>query len=137
MPFSDGVIDELLDHAVGGGDYTRVNTLYFGLSTADPTGDGSANAEPGAGSGYARIGLPNSADLFPAASSGVKRNASEVAFAEATSSWGTITHATLWTDATSTGAGAFFAYGALGSSKAVAIGDTPRFQANSFGFSMT
>ena len=50
--FSDYWENKILDHIFGKGSYTPP-TIYVGLSTADPTDDGSGLAEP-SGNGYAR-----------------------------------------------------------------------------------
>lgn len=137
MSFSDQLENSLLDHFIGGGDYTRVNTVWVGLSTAAPLDDKSADAPPATAAGYARVATVNSVNDWPAASSGLKRNANAITFPEANSSWGTITHFTLWNHASSVDATSnYLGWGTLGTSKAVNIGDTPRFPANSLSLSL-
>lgn len=131
MSFSDDLENKVLDHIFGGGDYTRVATVYFGLSTADPGEAAAGLAEP-SGNAYARVAVVNSTNNFSAAASGVKQNAAAVAFPEASGSWGLVSHVALWTDPTSTGAGAFMGSGALGTNKNIISGDTPQFPVNSF-----
>lgn len=71
-------------------------TLHVGLSTTTPLADGTNFTEPSTGSpsnGYARVataaGVWNPATL---ADPSVLDNASEIAFPEALSSWGTMTY---------------------------------------------
>jgi hypothetical protein len=82
--------NKILDHVIGGGDYTRPATLYFALYTSDPT-DADTGTEVTGGS-YARANLTNNATNFPAASGGSKSNAVAITFAAATALWGTVTH---------------------------------------------
>jgi hypothetical protein len=135
MSFSDALEDAALDHIFGGPDYTRVATLYIGLSTSDPGEAAAGLAEPSGGS-YARVALVNSSNNWDAAASGVKRNTGAITFPEATGSWGNVNYVAIWDNPTSTGAGAFLGSGALGTAKNVVTGDTPRFQANSLSITL-
>jgi len=130
MSFSDDLENKVLDHIFGGVDYTRVATVYIGLSTADPGEAAAGLAEPSGGS-YARVATVNSDNNFGAAVAGVKQNNAIVTFPEATGSWGLVSHIALWTNPTSDGAGAFMGSGALGTSKNIISGDTPQFPVNS------
>ncbi len=121
--------NEILDHLFGKGSYTPP-TVYVGLSTADPGDDGTGLSEP-TGNGYAR--LATSAADWNSASSGSLDNASAVAFAEATSDWGTVTHFALFDAATG---GNMLAHGALSLSKTVSSGDTVRFVAGDLDVSL-
>jgi len=118
--FSDYWENEVLDHLFGKGAYTPP-TVYVGLSTADPTDDGSGLAEP-SGSGYARLATTGAS--WGTASGGALSNASAIEFAIATGSWGTITHFALF-DALS--GGNILAHGTLTTPRAVTAGITPRF----------
>lgn len=118
--FSNFWEDEILDHVFGKGAYTPP-TIYVGLSTADPTEDGSELAEP-SGDGYARVTTAGSD--WDASSGGATANATAIEFPEATASWGTLTHFALF-DAAS--GGNMLAHGALDDSKAIGSGDTARF----------
>lgn len=118
--FGDYLANEILDHIFGKGAYTPP-TIYVALSTAAPGDDGSTIAEPSGGS-YAR--KSTSGSDWAAASARALSNAAALEFAEATGSWGTITHFALY-DAAS--GGNFLGWGALGTSKAIASGDTARF----------
>jgi len=127
--FSDYWENEILDHIFGKGSYTPP-TIYVALSTADPTDDGSGLSEP-SGNGYAR-GQTSPSD-WNAASGGALDNANEIAFNEATGSWGTITHFALM-DAVS--GGNMLAHGALSQSKTIGSGDTAKFAAGDLDVSL-
>ena len=127
--FSDYWENEMLDHIFGKGSYTAP-TIYVALSTADPTDDGSGLSEP-SGNGYAR--KQTSASDWNAASGGALDNANEIAFNEATGSWGTITHFALL-DAAS--GGNMLAHGALSQSKTIGSGDTAKFAAGDLDVSL-
>ena len=127
--FSNYWENKILDHIFGKGSYTPP-TIYVGLSTADPTDEGSGLAEP-SGNGYARV--QTSASDWNAASNGSLDNASNITFAQATGIWGTITHFALFDTAT---AGNMLAYGALSQSKAIGVSDTARFEAGDLQISL-
>lgn len=127
--FSDYWENKILDHIFGKGSYTTP-TIYVGLSTADPTDDGSGLAEP-SGNGYART--QTSASDWNAASNGSLDNASDITFAQATGSWGTITHFALFDAAT---AGNMLAHSVLSQSKTIINSDTARFQAGDLDISL-
>lgn len=117
---SDYSENKILDHITGKAEFAKP-TAYVGLSTADPTDDGSGLAEPSGGS-YARV--QTSAANWNSAASGSISNAQDITFPEATGSWGTITHFALF-DAES--GGNMLAHGDLTVSKAVSSGDTVKF----------
>lgn len=119
---------ELLDHVFGGADYARPATLYFALSTADPTDAGSGIAEPSGGS-YARKDVTNNATNFPAASGGAKSNGTAITFATATASWGLVTHFAVFDALTS---GNMLCHGQLTASKTIDSGDTAEFAVGDF-----
>lgn len=127
--FSDHWENEILDHVFGKGAYTPP-TIYVGLSTADPGDDGTGLSEP-SGNGYARVAT-TSAD-WDLASGGALDNANAIEFAEATGSWGTVTHFALF-DAAS--GGNLLAHGSLNQSKMIASGDTARVVASDLDVSL-
>jgi len=127
--FSDYWENKILDHIFGKGSYTPP-TIYVGLSTADPTDDGSGLAEP-SDNGYARV--QTSACDWNAASNGSLDNAGDITFAQASGSWGTITHFALFDAAT---AGNMLAHGTLCQSKAIGESDTARFEAGDLDISL-
>ena len=127
--FSNYWENKILDHIFGKGSYTPP-TIYVGLSTADPTDDGSGLAEP-SGNAYTRV--QTSASNWNAASNGALDNTGNITFAQSTGSWGTITHFALFDAAA---AGNMLAYGALSQSKAIGESDTARFEAGDLHISL-
>jgi len=127
--FSDYWENKILDHIFGKGSYTPP-TIYVGLSTADPTDDGSGLAEP-SGNEYARV--QTSASDWNAASNGSMDNVSDITFAQATGNWGTITHFALFDAAT---AGNMLSHGSLSQSKAIGESDAARFEAGDLDISL-
>jgi len=127
--FADYWENEILDHLFGKDSYTPP-TIYVGLSTADPTDDASGLAEP-SGNSYARVATAG-AD-WNTASGGTLDNANDITFPEASGSWGTITHFTLF-DAAS--AGNMLAHGSLSVSKSISSGDTAKFAAGDLDVSL-
>jgi hypothetical protein len=121
---SDYLEDELLDHVLGGTDYTRPATVYIALYTAAPS-DSGGGTECTGGS-YGRATVTNNATNFPAASSSAKSNGTEIAFTEATASWGTVVAFAIF-DAETDGNMLYWAD--LTTSKAIDSGDTARFAA--------
>jgi len=117
---SNYVENEILDHVLLTGDWAQPSALYVGLSTADPTDDGSGIAEP-SGNGYARV----QHDAWDAAASRATENTGTISFPEATGAWGTITHFFI-SDAST--AGNMIAHGALSASKTIGSGDNASFQ---------
>ncbi len=104
--------------------------IFIGLSTADPTEDGSGIAEPAGGS-YARVQYSDNT-LDPTAANwsvtnDVATNANDVDFGTATGSWGTVTHFFL-SDAIS--AGNMLHFAVLTASKVIGNGDPVKFPAS-------
>jgi hypothetical protein len=73
---------------------------------------------------YARV--DTSSAWGTAAASGTISNDAAITFAEATGSWGTVTHFALC-DSGTHGAGNMIIYGSLTASKTIGSGDTPQF----------
>lgn len=109
-------------------------TLYFGVSSTDPTGDGSGITEPSGGA-YARQAVV-AADFnaSTAARPSVVTNANDITFPQATATWlggADILYGFL-ADSGTTGAGNVLWYGALAVAKPVTNGDTLVVPAGSF-----
>lgn len=85
---SDYLENKLLDHSLGGGDYTRPATVYVALFTAAPSDSGGGTEV--SGGAYARVAVTNNATNWPAAAGGSKSNGAVFTFAQATANWGTI-----------------------------------------------
>lgn len=131
--FSNSQEAAILNHFFGKATWTAPTNIHVALSTANPTDDGSLIAEP-AGNAYARV-LTAAADWNTASGTApaVTSNNAVITFPEATGAWGTITHFALYDAAT---AGTFLGSGALGTSKAVNAGDTPRFSVGALLFKL-
>jgi hypothetical protein len=127
--FSDYWENKILDHIFGKGSYTPP-TIYVGLSTAEPTDDGSGLSEP-SGNGYARV--QTSASDWNAAANGSLDNAGSITFAQASGNWATITHFALFDAAT---AGNMLAYGQLSQPTSISQSDTARFEAGDLQISL-
>ena len=128
--FGDYLELEILDHIFMKGSYTPPTNIFVALSTANPTDSGGSIAEP-VGNAYARIST--SGANWDAAVSGALDNATAITFAEATGSWGTITHFALFDHLT---AGNMLAHGALTVAKAIGNGDTASFAAGDLDVSL-
>ena len=126
--------DAILDHILGGGDFTRPGTVYIALWTSalDDTSDGATSGEVSGGS-YARVAVTNNATNFPAASSGAKSNGTTITFPTATAGWGTVTYVAILDSAT-LGAGNVLFWADLAASKTVNNGDTASFAVDALSF---
>ena len=123
--FSDYLENKLLDHILGGPDYTRPATVYIALCTAAPTdaSTGSTIVEATC-TGYARKAVTNNDTNFPAAASGSKSNGVAIEFAKCTALSSVITHFAI-VDADT--AGNVIGWGALTAQKTIETNDIPRF----------
>src|SRR3972149_249132 len=93
MSASSDLENKILNHILGGGDYTRLATIYVALYTSDPGEDGSANTNEATGTDYARAAVTNNDTNWPAASGGSKANGTAINFpTPGSGGWGTVTH---------------------------------------------
>jgi hypothetical protein len=123
MSKSNYLENALLDHHLGGPDYTRPGTVYVALFSAAPSDAGGGTEL--SGNGYARKAVTNNATNWPAASGGSKSNGVEIRFDAATgSNWAAATHFGIF-DASS--GGNLLRWGALSASVTVNVGDDARF----------
>lgn len=131
--FTDYAEEQIRDWMSQGTDAATAPTnLHVALHTADPTDspDGSnevsatdySRASTAAGSGWTTSSNPTGFS-----------NANEVSFGEATSSWGTISHVSLWDS--STGGNCLAAF-SVSSSKAIESGDEATFPAGDITFNI-
>lgn len=100
--------------------------LHVGLFTTNPDDAGAGGTEVSGGS-YAREAVTRNTSNWNAASGtapAVGDNTNAITFTQATSNWGTVTGFGLFSAAT---AGTLYAWGPLGTSKAVNSGDTASF----------
>lgn len=126
---SDYLENAVLDHLLGKTTYTAPATLYIALFTAAPT-DAGGGTEVTGGS-YARAAVTNNTTNFPNASEGAKSNSVAVAFAQATASWGTVTHLGIFDALTS---GNLLYWAALTTPKTIQNGDAVSFAAGQLQF---
>lgn len=110
--------NKVIDHVLGKTAFTAP-TAYLALYTAAPT-DAGGGTEVSGGS-YARQAI---ASAFGAASGGSSANTSQIAFPQATASWGTVVAFGILDALT---AGNLLWWGDLTTNKAVASGDTAVF----------
>ena len=87
--FTDYANNKILDQVFGATVFSTPSTVYIGLSTGAANKSGTVT-EPPAGAGYLRVAVANTPTAFLSASSGTKANATPIAFAVPTSSWGTL-----------------------------------------------
>ena len=87
---------------------------YLGLSTTEPTADGTNVTEPQTDAGYARVQLTNLGEPVD----GKVKNTDTVRFNKSTESWGTVTHYVVY-DTQEAGSGNLLMYGELKTSRNV------------------
>lgn len=116
----------VLDHVLGGPDYTRPGTVYVALFTSAPADSGGGTEVTGGA--YARASVTNNSTNWPGASgtTATKANGTTISFPTATAAWGTVVAFAIF-DAAS--AGNLLFWGTLTLSKIVGIGDTLAFAA--------
>ena len=109
---SDYAENKLLDHVFGTASFTTPAAIYIGLSTADPTDDGSGFSAP-TGGGYARVNITSA---FGAASARSITNSAATAVWNPTGGAGgeTITHWAIYDAST---VGNMLAHGSFTTSK--------------------
>lgn len=123
--------NKVLDHVLGGGDYTRPATVYLALFTVAPSDSGGGTEV--SGNAYARKAVTNDSTNFPAASAGSKTLATDVVWPAPTGSWGTVVAVALF-DASTAGN---LLYWTTISGVAVSSGSSPIFVGGSLTFSET
>lgn len=119
---SDYLELELLDHVLGGADYSRPATVYVALYTVAPTDTGGGTEVTGGS--YARVAVTNNDTNWPAAAAGAKANGTEITFPEATGDWGEVVAFAILDAAA---AGNFLYWADLTVSKTINSGDTAKF----------
>lgn len=126
----EAIGNALLDHAFGGGDWTRDATLYLALLTARHTsfGGGGTEVTTANWTNYARLAIDNSdtSTVWAAADAFQKWNASDIEFGEA-SVTGTGPTITAWALMSASTGGAIRAYGEFPESRQVKNFDVVRF----------
>lgn len=122
---SDHLEKEILDHVLGGADYTRPASVWIALFTVDPSDAGGGTEV--SGGAYARKEVVNNATNWPAATGTtptLKSNGIDIEFIEATADWGTVTAMGIYDAVT---AGNLLYWGELTVDKAINDGDTAKF----------
>jgi hypothetical protein len=121
--FSSDLEDKVMNHILGGSDYSRLGTVYLALFTAAPTETGGGTEV--AGNGYTRLSITNNATNFPASSGGQKSNGIAFTFTPASGgSWGTVSH---WAIMSASTGGLILFFGALNAAKLINDTDTLSF----------
>ncbi len=121
---SDYLENKMLNHVLGGGDYTRPANVYLALYTVAP--DDTGGGTEIVGGNYARYMMVNNATNWPAATSGSKSNGVDIVFNTASAAWGTVVAFGIF-DAIS--AGNMLYWGTLSQNKTIDINDTAIFRA--------
>jgi len=118
----DTLRNALLDHALGGPDYTRLGTVYVALYTASPTSSGGGTEVSTSSTAYARQAVTNTGggSGWGASSAGVKSNLNLIDFGTATANWGTIVAGTIMSASSS---GYILYFGPLTTSKTINTND--------------
>lgn len=120
---------EILDHIFGAGtrDYTSVVTVFVGLSTTDPTEDGTGITEViSANNGYARVPTTATNWTVSSGTTATLQNSTDIEFTTATSNWGIQSFFFLADQGSD---GNYMAYATLTTSKDITEGDTAKFSA--------
>jgi hypothetical protein len=135
MPLSTTMDNSVLNEIFGGTNWTPPTNLYLGLSTTAPAKDGTGVTEP-SGNGYQRVQILQSVGNWPNAASSSKSNGGTFTFPQATGTWGSPSYWVVY-DFQVGGSGAFIAYGAITTPKAIGSGDTPSFAASGLTITMS
>jgi hypothetical protein len=95
MGMTNNMENAVLDASLGAGATLLGSTVEIALSTTTIADDGTGITEPSVGA-YARVSVSNDGTNWGAASGGIKTNAVDIIFPEATAGWGTLTHWALY-----------------------------------------
>ena len=131
MSLMDVLENAVLDEMLGASATLFGASVDIALSTTTPTDAGGNITEPNAGYGYARVSVTNNGTEWPAASSGEKKNANTILFAQASGgAWGDVTHFVIYDGATPKIWGALDNGAGTPTPRTIADGDQFRFLAN-------
>lgn len=131
--FTNYTENKLLDHALGGPDFTRPATVYMALYTTAPDAEAGTGGVELSGSNYSRVAVTNNSTNFPSASGGAKSNGAVITFPTPSGSWGTVVAFAVLDAST---AGNMIASNTLVSSKAINSGDTVSFAIGDLSFTL-
>ena len=115
---SDDLENKILDHILGGGDYTRLATVYVALFTVTPSDSGGGTEVTGGS--YVRVAVTNNATNWPAASAGAKSNGTAITFAAPSANWGVVVAFAIMS---ASSGGVILYWGAITPNKTVNNGD--------------
>ena len=121
--FSDYLENAALNYVFGSTAYSPSGTYYLGLSTTCPT-DANGNVNEPAGGAYARRSITNAKSFWSTSTTGVIINMNEVAFPEATASWGSIAYFVMYDQSAG---GNLIVWGSGSTPKTIDTGDIARF----------
>jgi len=110
---------------------TAPSSLYVGLHTSDP-GDSPDGSTEVSATDYSRVQV-TAGSGWGTPQNNTFENANEVSFGTATSSWGTVTHVSLWDG--SSGGNCLAAF-ALNSQKSINTDDEATFPAGNLSFAL-
>lgn len=131
---SDYLENALLNHILRNTAYTSPATnVWIALYTTSTTDTGGGTEV--SGGSYARVRVQGTG-AWDAPSNGATANTSEIAFTQASASWGTVTHVAIKDSSSDTGSDNHLFHGSLTSSKTVNNGDTFKFNAGDFDVTM-
>lgn len=119
---SDFLENSLLDHELGGPDYTRPATVYVALYSVAPSDAGGGTEATGAG--YARKSVTNNTTNWPPAVAGSKSNGVAITFAAATGNWSAGANQVAFGIFDDPTAGNLLRWGAITTPVPVLLGDT-------------
>jgi len=140
---SDNLELALIKHLFKKAEFSIPTGMWLGLHTGDPL-DGNTGSNEISGNGYARVQVVDNAhgSVYSSGSGMFSKfafdtndnltNGSAIDFAEATGSWGTVSHWSIWSHATETGSSYFLMSGSLNSGVGVASGDQFRIASGQF-----
>ena len=119
---SDYLENQILNHLLRTGSYTKPSTIYVGLYSAAPSDSGGGTEISGNGYARVQVGPGDSSWGAPSGGNGTTTNLAAVSFPTPTGSgWGTVTHFALFDAATS---GNMLMWGALDAPQVVGAGNT-------------
>jgi hypothetical protein len=128
MADSDYLENALLDHVLGGGDFTRPANVTLYLYTATPSDSGGGTKV--SGNGFSALVVTNNATNFPAASGGAKSNGTVLDFGTPSGAgWGTVVAVGV-----EDGSGNLLKWGAVTPNKACPAGDPVQFAIGALSF---
>jgi hypothetical protein len=131
--FSTYLANNLLDHVLGGGNYTRPANVHFALLTSAPTDENTGGVEV-IGTGYARVQATNNSTNFPAAAGGKKTNGTAITFPIAGAEWGAVRAVAVFDSANG---GNLLMHALLSQEVVVKSGNTPSWPIGALRFSLT